>query len=84
MEREPQTIEDALNIAIKLEAHEKVVSSNNYEPMDGEGRGKTKPRHAYAINTETRDPRIEELSEKVEGLEFMVEQLVNLWEIGRQ
>ena len=49
MEREPKMVEDTLNLAIKLEAYETLLSLPNKSDDVDEGRSRRKPRKVYGI-----------------------------------
>ena len=70
MEREPKSIEEALNIASKLEAYEKSLSTQNrQESSDDDERGRRKPRKIYAVTKETSAPDVTTLTEQVVELQ---------------
>ena len=70
MEREPKSIEEALNIASKLEAYEKSLSTQNrQESSDDDERGHRKPRKIYAVTKETSALDVTTLTEQIVELQ---------------
>ena len=73
MEREPKTIEDALNIASKLEAYERSLSgAGRHTDHEEEGGNRRKPKRVYSVNSEQTDSDVTTLAKQMAELQSSV------------
>jgi len=78
IEREPKTVEDTLNIAVKMEAYQASVASPELEERTTGHRAKPKVTSAYAMEGTEQPAPIQEHDQRSQGKALIESQLADL------